>query len=72
MLVPVCLLFCLGLGRVEHEAEARGMLLVKVVVAWFPFHRLNIIIQVMLMHFYILTMCVVMIILTVLLSDTAE
>ena len=57
MLVLVHLQFCSGLGRVQHEAEARGVLLVKVMVTWFPFRRLNIIIQLMLMHFYILTVC---------------
>ena len=57
MLVLVRLQFCSGLGRVQHAAEARGMLLVKVMVTWFPFHRLNIVIQLMLMRFYILTVC---------------
>ena len=57
MLVLVYLQFCSGLGHVQHVAEARGVLLVKVMVTWFPFHRLNIIIQLMLTHFYILTVC---------------
>ena len=57
MLVLVRLQFCSGLGRVQHVAEARGVLLVKVMVTWFPFHRLNIIIQLMLMNFYILSVC---------------
>ena len=57
MLVLVHLQFCSGLGRVQDVAEARGVLLVKVMVTWFPFHRLNIIIQLMLVHFYILTVC---------------
>ena len=36
MLVCICLQFWLGLGRVWHVAEARGMLLMKETVTWFP------------------------------------
>ena len=36
MLVSICLQFWSGLGRVRHVAEARGMLLIKETVTWFP------------------------------------